>query len=138
MSLPEELLQELDEVVKTVGFPSRSQAISLMVKEYLVEHRRGIGEDVMFGTITLYYYNSIPGLQKELADLQYQHIDEVITSLHVHLAHNQTFEVILVQGPAKKIHAIAEEMITLRGVILGRTQLVASLIPPLHPFPGNP
>ncbi len=137
MSLPEELLQELDQVVEQVGFPSRSQAISLMVKEYLVEHRRALGEDIMFGTITLYYYNSIPGLQKQLADLQYNHIDEVITSLHVHLMHNQTLEVILVQGPVKKIRAIAEEMITLRGVILGRIQLVASLIPPLHPLPPD-
>lgn len=137
MSLPEELLHELDQVVAKVGFPSRSQAISLMVKEYLVEHSRVVGEDIMFGTITLYYYNSVPGLQKQLADLQYQHIDEVITSLHVHLMHNQTLEVILVQGPAKKLQAIAEEMITLRGVILGRTQLVASLIPPLHPLPSE-
>jgi len=134
MSLPEELLQELDQVVEELHFPSRSQAINLMVKEYILEHKRKMGNDLMVGTITLFYYNSTPGLQKSLADLQYHYIDEVISSLHVHLIHNQTMEVILVQGPAQKLQAIAEEMITMRGVINGRMQLVTSLIPQLHPF----
>ena len=105
-----------------------------MVKEYILEHKQKMGEDLMVGTITLFYYNSVVGLQKQLADLQYQYIDEVISSLHVHLMHNQTLEVILVQGPARKLQAIADEMTTLRGVIYGRVQLVTSLIPQLHPF----
>jgi CopG family nickel-responsive transcriptional regulator len=138
MSLPEELLQELDQVVEELHFPSRSQAINLMVKEYILEHKRKMGNDLMVGTITLFYYNSAPGLQKALADLQYHYIDEVISSLHVHLIHNQTMEVILVQGPAQKLQAIAEEMITMRGVINGRMQLVTSLIPQLHPFVQPP
>jgi CopG family nickel-responsive transcriptional regulator len=49
--------------------------------------------------------------------------------------HNQTMEVILVQGPARKLQAIADDMITRRGVISGNMQLIAALIPPLHPFP---
>ena len=61
-------------------------------------------------------------------------ISEVISSLHVHLMHNQTLEVILVQGPARKLQAIAEEMITQRGIICGKMELVTSLIPQLHPF----
>jgi CopG family nickel-responsive transcriptional regulator len=80
----------------------------------------------------------VPGLQKQLADLQFRHIDEVISSLHVHLMHNQTMEVILVQGPAHTLQAVADEMITLRGVVSGKMQLIAALIPPLHPLPrGN-
>jgi CopG family nickel-responsive transcriptional regulator len=80
----------------------------------------------------LLYDHSTRGLQKQLADLQHLHIDEVISSLHVHLMHNQTMEVILVQGPAQKLQDIADQMITLRGVITGRIQLMAAVIPPLH------
>ena len=138
MSLPEELLEELDHVVGEGRFPSRSQAINIMVKDYILEHKRRMGDDVVVGTITLFYYNSVSGLQKTLADLQYTYIDEVISSLHVHLMHNQTMEVILVQGPAQKLQAIAEEMTTLRGVIFGRLQVVTSIIPQLHPFAQKP
>lgn len=134
ISLPEELLTELDEMVAARGFASRSQAINDMLHQFVVEHKRERGDDVMVGIVTLFYDNSVSGLQKQLADLQFQYIAEVVSSLHVHLVHNQTMEVILVQGPARKLQAIADEMITRRGVISGRMQLIAAVIPPLHPF----
>jgi CopG family nickel-responsive transcriptional regulator len=134
MSLPEELLIELDRMVGERGFASRSQAIADILHQSLVEHKRELGDEVMVGIVTLFYDNSVPGLQKQLADLQFQYIDEVITSLHVHLMHNQTMEVVLVQGPARKLQAIADDMITRRGMISGRMQLIAAVIPPLHPF----
>ena len=135
ISLPEELQAELDQMVSNRGFGSRSQAINDMLRQHIAEHRRETGNEVMAGTITLLYNNATRGLQKSLADLQFRHLDEVISSLHVHLMDNQTMEVILVQGPAQKVQTIADEIITLRGVITGRLQLMAAMIPPLHPLP---
>lgn len=134
ISLPEDLHAELDLMVAERGFESRSQAINDMLRQSLVEHKRQTGNEVMVGTITILYNNATRGLQKTLADLQYRYLDEVISSLHVHLTDNQTMEVILVQGPAQKMQAIANEMITLRGVITGKLQLIGALIPPLHPL----
>lgn len=137
ISLPEKQLLDLDTMVGERGFTSRSQAINDMLHKCLVEHKRALGDEVMVGVVTLVYNNAVPGLQKKLADLQARHIDEVISSLHVHLLHNQTMEVILVQGPARKLQDIADLMITLRGVISGTLQLIAALIPPLHPFAAD-
>lgn len=136
ISLPEELLIALDAMVGQRGFASRSQAVNDMLHQFLVEHKRQIGDDVMVGVVTLFYDNSVLGLQKQLADLQVEYIDEVISSLHIHLLHNQTMEVMLVQGPARKLQAIADEMITRRGVISGKIHLIAALIPPVHPLPS--
>ena len=135
MSLPEDLLNRLDRMVEERGFASRSQAISDMLHQFLVEHKRQTSDDVMVGIVTLFYDNTVPGLQKQLATSQCEHIDEVISSLHVHLMHSQTMEVILVQGPARKLQRIADEMISRRGVISGKMQLIAALIPPIHPLP---
>lgn len=132
ISLPEELLIDLDEMVERRGFESRSQAIGDMINRHVVEHKRELGDEVMAGTVTLLYDHSTRGLQKQLADLQHDYIDEVISSLHVHLMHHQTMEVILVQGPVLRLQQIADEMITQRGVITGRLQLMAAVIPPLH------
>jgi len=52
----------------------------------------------------------------------------------VHLVRNQTMEVILVQGPVKTLQAIADEMISRRGVLSGKMHLVAALMPQVHPF----
>ena len=134
ISLPEDLLNDLDRMVEARGFESRSQAVNDMLHQFLIEHKCERGDDIMVGVVALVYKNSTPGLQKQLADLQFQYIDEVISSLHVHLMHNQTMEVILLQGPARKLQMIADEMSSRRGVISGKIHLVASLIPQLHPF----
>lgn len=134
ISLPEDLLSDLDRMVKKRGFESRSQAVNEMLHKALLEHKNDVGDDVMVGIIALFYNNAVPGLQKQLADLQVRYIDEVISSLHVHLMNNKTMEVVLVQGPARSLQMIADEMTSRRGVISGRVHLVAALIPQLHPF----
>jgi CopG family nickel-responsive transcriptional regulator len=128
ISLPPALLEDLDQMVANRG----SQAIGDMVNYQLVEHKRKLGNDVMVGTLTLLYDRSVRGLQKSLADIQYQHLDEVISSLHVHLSNDQIMEVILIQGHAQQLQLIANEMITLRGVITGQLQLLAAIIPQLQ------
>jgi len=137
ISLPEELLSDLDRVVERHGFLSRSQAVADFVHRALVETKSDLGEDVMVGTITLFYDHTVGGLQQRLADLQRRYIDEVISSLHVHLTGDKTLEVILVQGPAPKLRAVAGELGKLRGVISEHLQLAAAIIPQLHPLPSR-
>jgi len=137
VSLSEGLLSELDAMVEKLGFANRSQAVSSILHSALVNHRHHVGDRVMVGTITLFYNHAAGGVQARLASLQRRHIDEVISSLHVHLMNDQTLEVVLVQGPAGKLQAIANAMITERGVISGRLDVVAALIPPLHPFDSD-
>lgn len=132
VSLPPDLLAELDRMVESRGYGSRSQAIGEMVNYQLAEHKRALGNEVMAGTLTLLYNRATRSLQERLADIQYHHVAEVISSLHVHLTEDQMLEVILVQGPAAKLQAITHEMLAQRGVITGRLQLLAAVIPPLH------
>ncbi len=134
LSLSEELLLDLDAMVGAKGFASRSQAVATILHRSLVAHRHEVGDRVMVGTITLCYDNKAKGLQAGLAALQQENIAEVISSLHVHLDNNQTLEVVLVQGPARTLEDIANLMITQRGVISGHLELVAALIPQIHPF----
>ena len=132
VSLPPDLLTELDDMVERRGYGSRSQAIGEMIHYHISEDKRRVGEEVMAGTITLLYNRATRGLQGRLADLQYEYVDEVISSLHVHLTEDQMLEVILVQGPADKLQAITDEMVAQRGIITGRLQLMTAVIPPLH------
>ena len=137
ISLASPLLVELDQMVAQRGFSSRSQAVSDMVNRELVEHKRNLGNDVMVGTISLHYDRSVRGLQKNLADIQYQYLDEVISSLHVHLSQNQLMEIILVQGQVQRLQEIANLMPTKRGVFTSRLQVHAAIIPPIqHPAKG--
>lgn len=135
ISLPEALLDGLDKMVSERGFESRSQAICDMINLQLNEHKAKQGNELMTGTVNLMYNHATPELQKKLHDLQFEFIDEVISSLNVNLTHTNTLSIILVQGPADKLNMIANKMISLRGVNYGRLLLNSSIIPPIHPFP---
>ena len=67
ISMNPDLLLELDEMVSSRGYESRSQAISDMVNQQLVEHKRELGDEVMAGTITLFYDRGTRGLQRRLS-----------------------------------------------------------------------
>ncbi|WP_051526961.1 nickel-responsive transcriptional regulator NikR [Alkanindiges illinoisensis] len=131
MSLPQELLRALDDMVTQRGFDSRSQAIADMIHQQVMAHKQKLGNEVMVGTITLLYDRSMPNLQRQIADLQYQNLSEVISSLHVSLADNQMMEVVLIQGRACQLEKIANQLITLRGVITGNLQLLTAIMPPI-------
>jgi len=132
VSIQPALLEELDSMVADRGYASRSAAVTDMVNAQLVEYKRKLGSDVMVGSITLHYDRTVPGLLKQIAELQFEHIDEVISSLHVQLSRNQVMEVILVQGRANHLQRIANELATRRGVISGNLQLLTALMPPLQ------
>lgn len=132
VSMPDHLLEEFDELVAERGFESRSAAISDLIAGQIDDHRQEHGTDIMTGTLNLVYNHSVGNVQKKLADLQYEHIAEVISSLNVNLTHTNTLSVVLVQGPANKLRTIADRMIAQRGVITGRLYLCKSIIPPIH------
>lgn len=135
VSLPESLLMEFDTMVEQKQFDSRSQAVADMLHQQITEHRKDIGEEIMAGTINLVYDHSVPNLQKQLAEIQYRYLDEVISSLNVHLTHAKTMSVILVQGPGRKLQHIANEIISRRGVITGKLLLSTAILPQVHPLP---
>jgi CopG family nickel-responsive transcriptional regulator len=134
MTLPAPTLRELDRMVAARGFESRSHAISDILHRSITAHHGERDNTVMAGVVTLLYRSNTPGLQKMLADLQAYHIDEVISSLHIQLQDRQIMEVILVQGPAVRLQAIADAMGACRGVVSSHMHLMAALIPQIHPF----
>ena len=134
ISLPGRLLTEFDNMLDARGFDSRSQAISELVSTQVTEHKKDIGQDIMAGTINLVYDHSTSGLVNKLSEIQYQYIDEVISSLHVNLVDSQTLEVILVQGPVDILNAVTDQLLSCRGVISGKLLISAAILPQLHPM----
>src|SRR5438093_13670904 len=82
ISLPSTLFDELDAMVAARGYASRSEAISKMISEQLVQHQQQLGRQVMAGTITLIYDHTKPGLQSRLMKIQHKYLKEIISSKH--------------------------------------------------------
>lgn len=132
ISLPWNVYHGLSNLVEARGFENRSQAVSEMINSSLIEHYKQRGTEMMAGTITL-FYDGRPGLLQQLATIQREYIDEVISSQHVLLEDNHTMEVLLVQGPARRLKMISDKLITCKGVKSGRLAIMSTIMPPIHP-----
>jgi len=120
ISLPPSLLRQLDEMSGQKGYDNRSLAIADMIRDHLVEHRQKFGNEPIVGTITLVYDHHKPHLQATLTDIQHDHHDVILSTVHIHLDHHNCLEVLLVRGQAAVIKGIADELIAAKGVKHGK------------------
>jgi CopG family nickel-responsive transcriptional regulator len=132
VSMGEDTFQALDRLVTERGFDSRSQAIAEMIHQQAAEHLGKIGTEVMAGTLTLIYDESKSSLLRDLSRICRSHLSEVISSQHILLEDDHVLEVLLMQGPAKTLRGIANELVTCKGVKSAHLTLTPHLLPPLH------
>jgi len=126
VSLSSALLKELDRMVRQKGYKNRSLAISDMVRDHLVEHQQEITDSEVAGTITLVYDHHRPHVQETLTGLQHKQVATIISTLHVHLDHDNCLEVLVVRGKASVVRSIAEHLIAVRGVKHGKLMLTTT------------
>ena len=126
VSLPHELLQDLDRMAREKGYTNRSRMVGDMTRDWLVEHRTQLGRQEIAGTITLVYDHHRPHVQAMLTDVQHHHHHAIISTLHVHLDHDNCLEVIVVRGKAEMVKKLADELIATRGVKHGKLTLTST------------
>ncbi len=120
VSLPAQLARQLDQMVREQGYTNRSLAVADMIRDRLVEHRQKLGDREIAGTITLVYDHHKPHVQATLTDIQHDHHEVIVSTLHVHLDHDNCLEVLVVRGRAGVIKRIADELIAAKGVKHGK------------------
>lgn len=138
VSLPAELLRELDEMVEERGIPSRSQMIAELIRHALAEHGEETPGAVLAGTITLIYSAESGRVRHALAQTQGAYLKEVISSQHVFLEDDQSLEVLLVQGPSERLNQLCDDLRKVRGVQQIKLVTTRSLLPPLHSSSERP
>jgi CopG family transcriptional regulator, nickel-responsive regulator len=133
MSLPSELLRQLDGMVDESGLPSRSQLISELIRHALAEHEALTRpENMLAGTITLVYRGDRGRVRHRLAQTQAEFLKEVISSQHVFLEDDQSLEVLLVQGPSVRLKELCDALRRIRGVHQLKLVTTKALLPPLY------
>ena len=126
VSLPGLLARELDRMTREKGYDNRSLAIADMIRAQLVEHRQQRGEAEIAGSITLIYDHHRHHLQNLLTDLQHDHMDVIVSTLHVHLDHHNCLEILAVRGRADEIKKLADELIAAKGVKHGKLTITGT------------
>lgn len=120
VSLPSPLLEQLDQMATEKGYDNRSLAIADMIRDKLVEHHQRLSTEEIAGTITLVYDHHKQNVQTALTEIQHDHHEMIISTIHVHLDHHNCLEVLVVRGKAGPVKRIADELIAAKGVKHGK------------------
>lgn len=120
VAIPEDLLDKFDKVIAKRGYTNRSEAFRDLIRKELVEEVWDSSDAQVFGTVTLVYDHHARLLTEKLTELQHHYHAAVLSSLHVHLDHDNCLEVILVRGKASLVRKLADALIATKGVKHGR------------------
>ncbi|MDI9401819.1 MAG: nickel-responsive transcriptional regulator NikR [Limisphaerales bacterium] len=127
ISLSPKLMEQLDKMMLQKGRANRSQLISEMITNQLIEHQSQQGQKEMAGTITLIYDHHAPNIQNELTQIQHDIHNCVLSTTHVHLDHDNCLEVLIVRGKANLIRSIAERILSCKGIKHGKLTITGLL-----------
>jgi len=126
VAIDSELLARFDELIAERGYTNRSEAFRDLIREELIERTWEAPESDVVGTVTLVYNHHVRMLSEKLTDIQHDHHRHILSTLHVHLDHDNCLEVLVVQGKAKAVQRIADALISTKGVKHGRLTLTTT------------
>lgn len=115
VSLEEDLLVDLDQIVKNKRFPNRSRAIRYLINQYKADQSIDENEQVT-GAIVLVYDHRITRLHAEVAGLQHEYNCMVLSSQHIHLDAQNCIETIAVRGTANKVIKLSNKLLAIKGI----------------------
>jgi CopG family nickel-responsive transcriptional regulator len=126
VSLEKELLGAYDKLISAKGYQSRSEAIRDLIRQQLSNTRVQNEKAEAVAAVVLVYDHHATALMERLTELQHSHLLQTISSLHVHLDHHDCLEVIVLRGKVGEINKMGEKLISIKGVKLGRINLLAT------------
>jgi len=126
VSLEKGLLLLFDKLIAKQGYQSRSEAIRDLIRQRLSTEQIGNPQAQAVAAVCVVYDHHATKLMEKLVDLQHSHILQVISSLHVHLDEHDCMEVIVLRGRVGQIQKMGESILSMKGVKLGRVNLVAT------------
>lgn len=120
VSLDEELLTQFDSLIDKKGYSNRSEAVRDLIRDSLVKEEWGDDEQETAGAVLIVYDHHQYELAQKMTDVQHHHVDSIISSLHVHLDHDNCLELVVLRGKSMTIKNIAERIISTKGVKFGQ------------------
>lgn len=120
------LLRKFDDLIAKRGYTNRSEAFRDLIREALIEKKAEQPDSVVVGTLTLVYDHHARTLSERLTGMQHEKYHNVLSTLHVHLDHDNCLEVLVLKGKASVIQSMADALIATKGVKHGRLTITSS------------
>ena len=126
VSLEDDLLENFDRYCEEERFATRSEAVRQLIRDTLTRRAWATDSRDAAATLTLVYDHHRPQLRDRLIELQHDHTDLIVASLHAHLEHDLCLETIVLRGPAATLQQIASQLRGLKGIYKGELVMASA------------
>lgn len=125
LTLPQDLLNELDRSLKVQGYASRSEAVRGSLRDFLANYkwRQGLKGERL-GVVVLVYEHDVRGLTDRLIDIQHESANIISAVQHLHMNAKNCLETLIVRGPAGDIRKLVDRLGALHGVKQAKLMVV--------------
>ena len=126
ISLEDELAQQFDELMHERGYRNRSEAMRDLVRGFLDQERiRTESSRYCIASLSYVYNHHERDLARRLTSIQHAHHDLNLTTMHIHLDHDNCLETVVLRGKTADVKHFAEAIMAERGVRHGKVNLIA-------------
>jgi CopG family nickel-responsive transcriptional regulator len=126
VSLDSGLLEKFDRLCEEKSYQTRSEAIRDLIRGALVQQEWEDTDGELAGTLSLVYDHHASDLAQRLTEIQHDAHGLILSTLHVHLDHDNCLEVLVLRGPGRQIRSLAQRLISTKGVKHGRLGLTTT------------
>lgn len=115
VSVEEELFERFNTYISESGYPTRSEAVKVLMNRALTDKDRQKG-GMIAGTITLVYDHHGSNLVNKLLEYQHDFGSGILVSQHVHLDHRNCLEVLVVRGQIADLEYLVNRLRSIKGL----------------------
>jgi len=140
MSLDSTLAEQFDNFISENGYTNRSEAMRDLIRQQLEKERLGQSEDGYCVASLSYVYNHHElELASRITGVHHHHHELHLSSVHVHLDHDNCLEIAILRGSIKDIREFANAVMAERGVRHGKLNMVPiDMAEASHSHDGSP
>ena len=128
VSIEPDLLKKFDKIIRMEGYTNRSEAIRDLVRGNLIRGENKNPNAESIGTLTIIYDHHTGNLTNKLLNLQHDHTKEILSTIHIHIDHNNCLEVLVLKGKTVKIQKLADNIKSLKGIKYGELVTTKSIL----------
>lgn len=121
VSIEKDLLDNFDNLIAIKNYATRSEALRDLIRDALIEQKiDSHSETKVLGSLTLIYDHHASNLLQEMANVQHQHHELILSVMHLHVSHDDCMEVIALSGKVNNITELANNLVSLKGIKNGK------------------
>jgi CopG family nickel-responsive transcriptional regulator len=125
ISIDDDLADAFDELIRQRGYANRSEAFRDLLRRELGESDLAGGKATQCVAVLSYVFDHHERqLSSRLTDIQHDHHDLAIATMHAHISHEDCVETVILRGATGEVRDFAQSVIAETGVRHGHVHFI--------------